>query len=279
MATGVSSWSTTAATNATADASVNWAEGQAPSSLNDSARGMMASMAKWRDDYNGVTTGGTSTAYTLTTNQGFASLGALANQRITIIPNNDSGASPTLAVDSLTAKPIQKANGSAVGAGDLQANTPYSVRLNNGQTAFLLCDDMSIIIEPGTAMLFVQTAAPTGWTKVNTNDNSALRLTTGTAGTGGSTGFTSIFAARTITQANLPSGALSGSSATFTGDPGDHVGTSGSALNQTFGSGQQLPIGDGGVPSGTVSALNLGGSGTAMDFAVQYVDVIQATKN
>lgn len=38
-------WSTTAANNATADPSINWAEGQAPSTVNDSARAMMAALA------------------------------------------------------------------------------------------------------------------------------------------------------------------------------------------------------------------------------------------
>src|SRR5438309_115085 len=38
-------WSQTAANNATADSSINWQEGQAPSSVNDSGRAMMASIA------------------------------------------------------------------------------------------------------------------------------------------------------------------------------------------------------------------------------------------
>lgn len=40
-------WSTTAANNATADPSINWQEGQAPSTVNDSARAMMAALATW----------------------------------------------------------------------------------------------------------------------------------------------------------------------------------------------------------------------------------------
>ena len=60
-------WSQTAANNATADSSVNWQEGQAPSSVNDSGRAMMASIAKHRDDIAGaIVTGGTATAYTVT---------------------------------------------------------------------------------------------------------------------------------------------------------------------------------------------------------------------
>jgi hypothetical protein len=53
-------WSQTAS----ADATINWAEGQAPSSVNDSARAMMAATAKYRDDIAGaIVTTGTSTAY------------------------------------------------------------------------------------------------------------------------------------------------------------------------------------------------------------------------
>jgi len=39
-------------------------------------------------------------------------------------------------------------------------------------------------------MVFQQTNAPTGWTKQTTHDNKALRLVTGTVGTGGSSNFT-----------------------------------------------------------------------------------------
>jgi len=47
----------------------------------------------------------------------------------------------------------------------------------------------------GTVMLFAQTAAPTGFTKnTTTGDNSALRVVTGTASTGGSVAFTTAFA-------------------------------------------------------------------------------------
>ena len=52
----------------------------------------------------------------------------------------------------------------------------------------------------GTRMLFVQTAAPTGWTKdTNGSLNHALRITGGTAGYGGSWGFTDAFTVRGIT--------------------------------------------------------------------------------
>jgi hypothetical protein len=60
---GVYTWSKTATANASADSTVNYAEGQAPSSLNDS-RATMASVAKYRDDISGaIVTTGTSAAY------------------------------------------------------------------------------------------------------------------------------------------------------------------------------------------------------------------------
>ncbi|MFS2103677.1 tail fiber domain-containing protein [Ralstonia sp. Ralssp135] len=40
-------WSTTPANNATAATAINWAEGQPPSTVNDSARQMMADVAAW----------------------------------------------------------------------------------------------------------------------------------------------------------------------------------------------------------------------------------------
>src|SRR6266566_1718132 len=103
MAQGYYVWSRTAATNAAADSSINWAEGQAPSSINDSARAMMARIAEWRDDLGGLTTGGSSTAYTLTSNRGFTTLALMDKAIITIVPHTTSGAASTLNVDSLGA--------------------------------------------------------------------------------------------------------------------------------------------------------------------------------
>ena len=58
--------------DATADSTINWAEGQAPSSVNDSARAMMAATAKYRDDIAGaIVTSGTSTAYLVSSYQVF----------------------------------------------------------------------------------------------------------------------------------------------------------------------------------------------------------------
>ena len=74
-------WSRSASSNATADGSINWAEGMAPSAVNDSARAMMAAAAKFRDDISGsLGTSGTSTAYTVSSNQIFDTLAHLVSR-------------------------------------------------------------------------------------------------------------------------------------------------------------------------------------------------------
>ena len=51
-------------------------------------------------------------------------------------------------------------------------------------------------------MLFQQTNAPTGWAKVTSGvNNDALRIVTGTVGSGGSNGFTNVFNS-TVSTAN-----------------------------------------------------------------------------
>jgi hypothetical protein len=131
----------------------------------------------------------------------------------------------------------------------------------------------------GTAMLFVQTSAPTGWTKSTTHDNKALRVVSGTASSGGTTGFTSVFTSRTITTANMPS-----HTHTVT-DPG-HTHSGNYLKNDTTGTVSPVTGGAtvvnyyGSITSATTGiTINNAGSGTAMDFAVQYVDVIIATKD
>ncbi len=116
MATGVQVWSNTPVTNATADSNVNWAEGMAPSQVNDSARALMASGAKWRDDNNTtLITSGTTSALTLVTNQVEAALTAGYTVAVTLGTAVDTNA--TLAVDGLAAAPIQLNKGTNILAG------------------------------------------------------------------------------------------------------------------------------------------------------------------
>lgn len=185
----------------------------------------------------------------------------------------------------------------------------------------------------GTAMLFVQTAAPTGWTKRITHNDKALRVVSGTASSGGTSAFSTAFASRT------PSGSVSSvgssGSTTATGSITVSGGTVAattlattqipshshtipanalSSLYPTWGATQTAGYGlysviliknttsglstdaQGGgtshthtftAPSGSFTgtahshtvSVSSSFTGTAMDFAVQYVDVIIAVKD
>lgn len=134
------SWSKTAGANATADPSINWSEGQAPSSVNDSARAMMARLAECRDDISGalLTTGG-AVAYAVTTNQGLNAV-PVDGQQIVVRLNVNNGAASTLAADGGTAYAIQSAPGTGVASGTLIAGTPYRLTFNLASTAWVLQD-------------------------------------------------------------------------------------------------------------------------------------------
>lgn len=132
-------WSQTASADATADATINWAEGQAPSSVNDSARAMMAATAKYRDDIAGaIVTSGTSTAYAVSSYQGFDTLAHLNGQMIAFTPHTTNGATVTLNLDSLGAKPLRSAPNTELVAGAIIQGTPYVATYNNSDGAFYL---------------------------------------------------------------------------------------------------------------------------------------------
>jgi hypothetical protein len=124
-------------------------------------------------------------------------------------------------------------------------------------------------------MLFVQTAAPTGWTKSTTHNDKALRVVSGTVSSGGSTAFSTALGtpalsgstgSTTLSTAQIPShthAALNGGATRFM--PSD----SGSGFRQNSGT-TSGAAGGGGSHDHTLS-------GTAT-INVQYVDVIIATK-
>lgn len=292
--TGVPSWSKTAATNATIDANINFAEGQAPSSLNDSCRAVMAALAKYRDDISGsLTTAGTSTAYTVSTNTVFDSLSAMSGSMLRLKFHTSNGATPTLNVDGLGAKSLVVTSGTAVPTGFITGGCLYDIYFDNSIPAWVCVNSQYQVLPPGTTLPFIQAAAPAGWTKSTSLDNAALRLVSGTGGgTGGSANFTDVLASRTISQGNLPNVTLT----TTISDPGHahsipnvnavpiNTGSAGSFTQGSGGSAQSAStyFASGNVGSNTTgitASTSLGGSGTAMDFAVKYADAIICVKN
>jgi len=152
--------------------------------------------------------------------------------------------------------------------------------------------------DAGTRMLFAQTTAPTGWTKDTTNyNNFALRVTTGAASTGGSVAFTTAFAsqtpagsvsidtaglsagATTLTTAQIPSHSHSFQINEFDG------GNNQSPSRQGSNNFTPLTYSTNNTGSGNSHNHSISGSatatftGTAINLAVQYLDVITATKN
>lgn len=130
-------WSLTASSNATADPSINWSEGQSPSSVNDSARAMMSALAAWRNDISATnTTAGTSTAYTLATSEGVTTTPS-NGQMLSFIAHVGNGVSPTLTVDGGNTYPIWL-DGSPVASASLVLGSPYRIAFSTANSAWLL---------------------------------------------------------------------------------------------------------------------------------------------
>lgn len=137
MATeNVEAWSKTAATNSAADAGINWAEGQDPASVNNSARGMMAALAKQSDDQGGgLAAGGTANALTVTTNQVLASGQITDGLRVMLKATADNtSATVTFAPDGLTAANIKRADGSALAVGSIKNGMYLDLVYNSGSS-------------------------------------------------------------------------------------------------------------------------------------------------
>lgn len=198
MAVGVVTWSKTPASNDVADTSVNWAEGQAPSSVNDSARAMMAAAAKWRDDITGVNvTGGSGTAYTLTTSQIFAS--NTDGYTVQFTPGSTNTGAVTLAVDGNTARALRFLTGTDLPAGVLISGSLYQASYRAATTEWLLHSSplaQPFLVPLGGIIEYPGATAPTnfalcyGQTLSQTTYATLFSLVSTTYNTGGEPGGT-----------------------------------------------------------------------------------------
>lgn len=101
-------WSTTEASNASADAGINWQEGQPPSSVNNSARYMMRRGKELLNDLGGVVaSGGTANVVTLTASSPFAAY--IDGLRVSFKASATNTGAATLNVNAIGAKSIRKA--------------------------------------------------------------------------------------------------------------------------------------------------------------------------
>jgi len=151
----------------------------------------------------------------------------------------------------------------------------------------------------GTKMLFQQSTAPTGWTKDTTHDDKALRVVTGTAGSGGTNAFSTLDATAAGTVNSSISGSTAGHTLTISQIPShthsqrtdrvqegfdngtSYAGYSPSAGNHSPTTWNIGYTGGGGSHSHGAGSLavtsTFTGSANALD--VQFVDVIIATKD
>lgn len=171
MADDIYELSTTAGSNSSVGG-MNWAEGQAPSTVNNSARQFACLVARLLGDLGGaISAGGTADGLTVTANNAFSTL---ANGRIIAFrATADNTAAATLNVNGIGAKAIRKMDSSgdvALLAGEIQ-NTGlymcrYSTALNGGAGAWLLMDPTpaATLGKPPTQQIFLTPGAFT-WTK------------------------------------------------------------------------------------------------------------------
>jgi hypothetical protein len=140
----------------------------------------------------------------------------------------------------------------------------------------------------GTLMLFQQTSAPTGWTKQTTHDNKALRVVSGTASSGGTTAFSTVFANQTptITTSGLSAGATTLSTTQMPSHVHSGFVTNAAPyqnLNGAYYSGNENVgyVNTGSTGGGGSHTHSISGSATssAITLNVQYVDLIIASKD
>ena len=130
-------WSQTSASDATADWTINWQEGQAPSTVNDRPRHdgrdrkiprrhRRRDRYKWHIDRL--------RRFVLS---GIRYAGASGRPDIAFTPHITNGATVTLNVDA-GARPLRTSPGVELLAGTIIQGTPYVATYNNGDSAFYL---------------------------------------------------------------------------------------------------------------------------------------------
>ena len=145
----------------------------------------------------------------------------------------------------------------------------------------------------GTKMLFQQTTAPTGWTKVTSSNDVALRVVSGTVGSGGSVAFETAFASQSISAHS--GGAVSNHFLTKAQIPAHYhnikcINVAGEPYNGAVAGGHSSGQWQTDAYTRTSPSSEMGGGShdhgftqpsdhSAINLSVKYVDTIIATKD
>lgn len=185
-------WSTTASSNSTADSNIGWAEGQSPSTVNNSARAMMAALKSFQLDVSGLTLGGSGDAFALTPAQPLASL---ANAIVGFFATRTNAGAVTLAVSGLTAKPLRFDSGVDLVADQIVSGAFYQCAYNPATDEWLAASseigkayvDAEIAAAVASAEAAMQALLPTGmialWSGTVASIPTDWQLCDGTNGT------------------------------------------------------------------------------------------------
>lgn len=162
----------------------SWSGSAAPSTLDDAGRAFQGAVTRewnWRNVT--LTTGGTSTAYTLT--YSVAPAAYYNGQRFAFIVNAANTAAATLNVNSLGAKNLRKmVNGTAtaLNAGDLAAGAYVEVAYNTSGDYFVILNrDLSMLVPDSNANGFLRNRIINGGFSTDQRNAAAAQTITAAA--------------------------------------------------------------------------------------------------
>lgn len=140
-------WSTTAASNNTADTGLpTIADTMAPTDVDNTMRGMMAALKRYVLDVGGgpSAVGGTADAITITTNQSISSAHEAAGFSIRFKAGGTNTGAVTVAVDGLTAQALERMDGTALSAGDIVSGGIYDIAYNATNGGYTLMTGVNL---------------------------------------------------------------------------------------------------------------------------------------
>lgn len=140
-------WSTTAASNNNSDANITWDDNQAPSTVDNSGRAMMARVAELLKDIGcSITAGGSANAITVTAGSDFTTY---SNRLVGgFTASNDNTGATTINFNSIGAKSLRLPGDIALSGGEIKTGLPYlclySTAANSAAGAWILINPSHI---------------------------------------------------------------------------------------------------------------------------------------